>query len=91
MTYTTTTANTPNTNFTMTRASYVPSTYSESTTYSVDEQKMSHSTSPSKSSFRSKVKEFLSSVGEDPTAHYDREHGIPHKKLYFPTLPPSRT
>lgn len=90
---TTTTTNTTNTTqLIMTRSSYAPSTYSESTTYSVDAVKMDYSTSPSspKQSLRTRVKSFLSSIGEDPTAAYDREHGLQTKRLYYPVPPPSR-
>ncbi|KAI1844286.1 hypothetical protein JX265_007875 [Neoarthrinium moseri] len=73
------------------RPSYASSTYSDSTTYSIDAQKNSQSSSTSKRSFGSRVKSALSSIGEHPTARYERKNGLPSKPIYSPSFPgPSR-
>ncbi|KAF7541009.1 hypothetical protein G7054_g912 [Neopestalotiopsis clavispora] len=81
-------------------SSYASSTYSTSTTYTVDALKASSSsssssssTSPSRKQQRSlgqKFKSVLTSMGEHPTARYDRKHGLEPKPLYAPVMPVSK-
>ncbi|ETS86421.1 hypothetical protein PFICI_00249 [Pestalotiopsis fici W106-1] len=74
---------------------YASSTYSTSTTYSVDAIKASASSqsaaAPSqKRSLGKKVKSVLTSMGEHPTARYDRKHGLEPKPMYAPVMPVSK-
>ncbi|KAK6221300.1 hypothetical protein LQW54_001398 [Pestalotiopsis sp. IQ-011] len=76
-------------------SSYASSTYSTSTTYTIDDMKASYpstSSSPkSKRSLGKKFKSVLSSLGEDPTARHDRKHGLEAREpFYTPALPVSR-